>query len=109
MTTEKEVLVAVFKDHLSLLIPRKYRSGFLQQPLGPQNAELAGLLAHTDIHAVAVDGSLDIKLTAAQGRALDMDRENFLARTVLPVSLHYGFYYREVSRDEYWDNHPLSA
>lgn len=109
MTAEKEVLVAVFNDHLSLLIPRKHRSGFLVNPLTNQHHKLVRFLAHTGIEAVGVDGSLDIPLSPDQERALDMDRDNFLARTVLPLSMHYGYYYREVSREEYRDNHPLGV
>jgi hypothetical protein len=107
MTTEKEVLVAVFTGHLSLLIPRKYRAGFLHRPLVHQHTELAALLIHTGIRAVGEDGSMEIQLSPEQVRALDMDKDNFIARTVMLVAMHYGSYYREVSREEYWDRHPL--
>ena len=106
---EKEVLVTVFNDRISMLIPRKYGPRFLQHPFAYQNAELAGLLKYMGMEATAIEGSIDIKLSAAQGQAMAAERDNFLARIVMPVALHYGFYYREVSREEYWDNHPLKA
>ncbi|MGQ1270003.1 hypothetical protein ACT4XR_19890 (plasmid) [Acinetobacter baumannii] len=94
---DKVILVFFGTKDINLLIPKKRGKGYLKQPIGHFNCPLSTLSRDIGYDFFGLDGFLKVQTGYIN------DKEEITHQVVIPISEFYGYKWREVDTNTFFD------
>lgn len=101
----KELLYIFRERGIHILVPKKRGEGFLRTPIGHHQSPLSHLAYKIGYDLFGLDGEIFVD----SGYIGKDDKPRMIERVLEPISQLLGFPHREISRQEYYDLHPIKT